>query len=172
MNTIASQITSLTVVYSIVNSGADQSKHQSSASLAFVRGIHRDRWIPRTKGQYRGKCFHLMTSSWLEYHWPFLSLWTTCLDSELSNFGYENVPLPECFCLWTFPLNIGLNISHSLLEYFTREFGALQLICHWKSKLRWHCVCKFNKMENNLFIVLDYVLHISYKGTARHCIVF
>ena len=24
-----------------------------------------DRWIPRTKGQLRGKCFHLMTSSWL-----------------------------------------------------------------------------------------------------------
>ena len=23
-----------------------------------------DRWIPRTKGQWRGKCFHLMTSSW------------------------------------------------------------------------------------------------------------
>ena len=39
---MASQITSLTVVYSIVNSGADQSKHQSSASLAFVRGIHRE----------------------------------------------------------------------------------------------------------------------------------
>ena len=32
-------------------SGADQSKHQSSASLAFVWGIHRDRWIPRTNGQ-------------------------------------------------------------------------------------------------------------------------
>ena len=32
---------SLTVVYSIVYSGADQRKHQSSASLAFVRGIHR-----------------------------------------------------------------------------------------------------------------------------------
>ena len=38
---IASQITSLTIVYSIVYSDADQSKHQSSASLAFVRGIHR-----------------------------------------------------------------------------------------------------------------------------------
>ena len=58
------QITSLTVVYSIVYSGADQRKHQSSASLAFVRGIHRDRWIPRTNGHQRGKCFHLMTSSW------------------------------------------------------------------------------------------------------------
>ena len=41
MTTMASQITSLTVVYSIVYSGADQRKHQSSASLAFVRGIHR-----------------------------------------------------------------------------------------------------------------------------------
>ena len=41
MGAIASQITSLTIVYSIVYSDADQIKHQSSASLAFVRGIHR-----------------------------------------------------------------------------------------------------------------------------------
>ena len=41
MTTMASQITSLTVVCSIVYSGADQRKHQSSALLAFVRGIHR-----------------------------------------------------------------------------------------------------------------------------------
>ena len=64
MTTMASQITSLTVVYSTVYSDADQRKHQSSASLAFVWGIHRDRWIPRTKDQLRGNCFHLMTSSW------------------------------------------------------------------------------------------------------------
>ena len=49
MTTMVSQITSLNAVYSIVNSSADQRKHQSSASLAFVQGIHRDRWIPRTK---------------------------------------------------------------------------------------------------------------------------
>ena len=41
MSTIASLITSLTIVYSTVYSDADQRKHQSSASLAFVRGIHR-----------------------------------------------------------------------------------------------------------------------------------
>ena len=41
MGTIASQITSLTIVYSSVYSGADQRKHQTSTSLAFVRGIHR-----------------------------------------------------------------------------------------------------------------------------------
>ena len=71
MTTMASQITSLTVVYSIVYSDADQRKHQSSASLVLVWGIHRDRWIPRTKGQLREKCFHLMTSS------LYLSLFTT-----------------------------------------------------------------------------------------------
>ena len=38
---IASQITSLTIVYSSVYSDADQTKHLSSASLAFVRVIHR-----------------------------------------------------------------------------------------------------------------------------------
>ena len=40
MGTIASQITSLTIVYSTVYSDADQRKHQRSASLAFVRGIY------------------------------------------------------------------------------------------------------------------------------------
>ena len=41
MGTTASQISSLTIVYSTVYSGTDQRKHQSSASLAFVRGIYR-----------------------------------------------------------------------------------------------------------------------------------
>ena len=41
MGAMAYQITSLTIVYSSVYSGADQRKHQSSASLAFVRRIHR-----------------------------------------------------------------------------------------------------------------------------------
>ena len=40
MSAMASQITSLTIVYSTVYSGADQRKHQSSAPLAFVRLIH------------------------------------------------------------------------------------------------------------------------------------
>ena len=39
MGAMASQVTSLTIVYSTVYSGADQIKHQSSASLAFVRRI-------------------------------------------------------------------------------------------------------------------------------------
>ena len=42
MGAIVSQITSLTIVYSTVYSNTDQIKHHSSASLAFVRGIHRE----------------------------------------------------------------------------------------------------------------------------------
>ena len=41
MGTIASLITSLTIVYATVYTDVDQRKHQSSASLAFVWGIHR-----------------------------------------------------------------------------------------------------------------------------------
>ena len=41
MGTMASQITSLTIVYSIVYSGADQRKHQSSASLGPVNSPHK-----------------------------------------------------------------------------------------------------------------------------------
>ena len=50
MGAMASQITSLTVVYSTVYSGTDQRKYQSSPSLAFVRGIHR--WP--TNSPYKG----------------------------------------------------------------------------------------------------------------------
>ena len=41
MSARASQIVSLTIVYSTVYLGADKKRHQSSSSLALVRGIHR-----------------------------------------------------------------------------------------------------------------------------------
>ena len=41
MSAMASQITGIPSVCSILCSGADQRKHQSSASLVFGRGIHR-----------------------------------------------------------------------------------------------------------------------------------
>ena len=64
MGAMASQITSLPISYLTVYSGADQRKHQSSASLAFVRGIHRWPVNSPHKGPVTRKCFHLMTSSW------------------------------------------------------------------------------------------------------------
>ena len=57
MSAMAFQITSLTIVYSAVYSGADQRKHKGSASLAFVWGIHQ--WLANSphKGPVTPKMF-------------------------------------------------------------------------------------------------------------------
>ena len=62
ISAMASQITGVSIVWWTVCSGADQRKHQSFGSLAFVRGIHR---CSRTKSQLYRKCLHLMTSSYV-----------------------------------------------------------------------------------------------------------
>ena len=85
MTTMASQITSLTVIYSIVYSDADQRKHQSSASLAFVWGIHRDRWIPRTKASYVEN-----VSIWWRHH---ECSWTMAKSEQSSETELARDPL-------------------------------------------------------------------------------
>ena len=57
MGAMASQNTSLTIVDSTVYSGADKKKHQSSASLAFVWGIHRGPVNSPRKGPVTQKMF-------------------------------------------------------------------------------------------------------------------
>ena len=90
MSAMASQITSLKIVYSTVYSTvyADQRKHQSSASMAFVQGIHRWPVILLHKGPVTRKIFpfddvimspigatlqeneHLISST-IIFHWVF-----------------------------------------------------------------------------------------------------
>ena len=48
---MASQITSVSIVWSTVGSGAEQRKHQSFTSVAFEGELNGDRWMSRTKGQ-------------------------------------------------------------------------------------------------------------------------
>ena len=52
MGAISSQITSLTIVYSTVYSDADQRKHQSSASLAFVWPVNSPHKWPVTRKMF------------------------------------------------------------------------------------------------------------------------
>ena len=73
---MTSKNTNLTIVYSSVYSGADQRKHQSSASLAFVGGIHRWPVNSLHKGAVTRKCFLLMTSSfWKKIQNGIYHLW-------------------------------------------------------------------------------------------------
>ena len=64
MSLTASQITSLTIVYSTGYSDADQRKHQSSASLAFVRGIHRG----PVNSPHKGPVTRENASIWWRHH--------------------------------------------------------------------------------------------------------
>ena len=70
MSMIASQITSLTSVYSSIYSGADQRKRQSSTSLAFVREI--DRWTVNSphKGPVTPKMFPFDDVIMIPYIYP------------------------------------------------------------------------------------------------------
>ena len=71
---MASQITSLTLFYSTVYSGADQRKHQSSASLAFVWVIHRWPVNSSHKGPVTRKTFpfdDVIMNLWN----PFFRMW-------------------------------------------------------------------------------------------------
>ena len=61
MNVMASQITSVSIVRSTICSNADQRNHQSSTSLAYVRGIHWWTVDSLHKGPVTWKMFHLMT---------------------------------------------------------------------------------------------------------------
>ena len=62
MGAMVAQITSLTIVYSSVYSGADERKGQSTASLAFVWVVHR--WPVNSPHKWPvTRKMHLMTSS-------------------------------------------------------------------------------------------------------------
>ena len=73
MGKIASQITSLTIVYSTIYSDADQRKHQSSASLAFVQGIHQGPVNSPHKGPVTRKMFPFDDIIMLMLHMLYLS---------------------------------------------------------------------------------------------------
>ena len=74
MGMMASRITSLTIVYSTVYSGADQRKHQSSASLAFLRGIHRRPVNSLHKWPVTRKMFTFDDVIMILYWWSYVSL--------------------------------------------------------------------------------------------------
>ena len=84
MGAMASLITSLMSVYSIVHSATDQRKHQSSASLAFVRGI--DRWIPFHKWPVTPKMF------------PFDDvIMHSCMDTLSSDWGIIGIGIDHTY---------------------------------------------------------------------------
>ena len=129
MTTMASQITSLTVVYSIVHSDADQRKHQSSASLAYVRGIHRERWIPRTKASNAEN-----VSIWWRHHVPYHDIFM-----QVKWYGTLTVPIkfvayPVCFAHVHYSTGKQTNemSTFELHQHFMHPIGQHNDVIKWK----------------------------------------
>ena len=93
MTAVASQITSPTIVCSAVYSGTDERKHQSSASLAFVWGIHRWPVNSPHKWPVTRKMFpfddvimsNVSAGAWAPFHELFMrSLFKPCINTCFS----------------------------------------------------------------------------------------
>ena len=83
MGAMVSQIIGVSIVYSIVCSDADQSKNQSFASLAFLRGIHWRPVNPPDRGPVTRKLFpfddaimsYSKVPNWNQWKMQALSSW-------------------------------------------------------------------------------------------------
>ena len=104
MGAVASQNTSLAIVYSTVYSDADQRKHQSSASLAFVRGIHRWPVISPHKGPETGNADDVPFDGVI----TFADI-TDCIAVVETSRELEITPPTPCFCLHVRGLGLGLH---------------------------------------------------------------
>ena len=58
-----------------------------------------DRWIPRTKGQLRGKCSHLMTSSWAAVFCTRCSFWVRFSGSPILKLLQKSIWLVKNVCM-------------------------------------------------------------------------
>ena len=146
MGAMTSQIPSLTIVYSTVYSGADQRKHQSSTSLAFVREFTGDRWILRTNDQWCGKCFHLITTQWnlrvwLSKHTLQLRQFSwTVIEARASMIDYTHSCIPSHVLLVNSlaPRKFEWNFRYLILQMIS-VICWLSLVqlpwyeCHWTS---------------------------------------
>ena len=95
---MVSQITSLASVYSTVYSGAEQRKHQSSASLAFVRGIHR--WPVNSP-----------------HKWPVTRKMFLLDDVIMKTNVINSTALLHLYCSFPREIPISSNIYHSGSSY-------------------------------------------------------
>ena len=127
MGVMASQITRVSIVCSTVCSVADQRKHQSSASLAFVMGIHRWPMNSPHKGPVTRKMFpfdDVIMDHWIGrwnqmicFTWdvivllhyfdsvrihPWKPLSTTTTHVCRYNFNPKKVPLLSCISTYFF----------------------------------------------------------------------
>ena len=143
MGAMASPINSLTIVNLAVYSGADQRKHQSSASLAFVWGIHRWPVNSTHKGLVTREMSHLMTSLWMVI------------------IIRKGVPLTQCLRLTT-----STEIYSKCIECWAEMFRTM--FQHVFITEGFHCRCIFAVLKNHVQYVASVHFYHSFEKTFWH----
>ena len=137
LSAMASHITSLTIFYSTVYSGADQRKHQSSASLAFVRGIHRWRVNSQHKWPVTRKMFPFDDVIMCTHHccvFVFLSL-----DNKVVILYFIFLILSRS--LWQSPDSPSSDLKYCAIAFFFQNIdGSCALI--FKCGIKQCALCK------------------------------
>ena len=150
MGAIAPQITSLTTVYS----DADQRKHQSSASLAFVRGIHRSPVNSPHKWAVTRKLFpfdDVIMFVFIRWNWPrkqwrcwwFETPWHSCDVTVMKSHIQLGPCTKQTFCSlqWRHNERDGISNHRRLDCVFNRMFRRRS---KKTSKLRVTGLCERN----------------------------
>ena len=142
MSMVASQFTSLAIVYSTVYSGVDQSKYQRSASLAFVRGIHR--WPVNSP--------HKGTVTWKMF--PFddvIMLYDKIASILQMKIQAHKLYRAEC-CLWD---KVAGMFANDFLNVFSwMKIYEFRLKLHWSLFLRFSARGTF-RFHNSISWIWD-----------------
>ena len=184
MSTMASQITSLKLLYSSVYSGADQRKHKSSASLAFVRGIHRWPVNSPHKGLVTRKAFSfdyvIIPQLYSEVIW---ASWR--LRPPIVTVG-ESIgdPAPDNNWLNVFKSIINTSLSYSIamialcnIDRFIIYTSCFFFICGfafphwWRSINLWQCWIRWDKLSVVLAAPKYCSINTQYMVTASNGII-
>ena len=161
MGAMAPQITSLTIVYSTIYSCADQRKHQSSASLAFVRWIHQ--W-PVTRKMFPFDDVIMLNP----FNLTLINVIKNPLFLVLSNlitiYICMYMHIYVYICIYTPPPKV---LGHSLLcrlhgndQIWNAIFRQPNVVAWWKfawvypisSSLRKPCCLEYNRCNIHIFI--------------------
>ena len=153
MGTTASQITRLTIVYSTIYSGADQRKHQGSASLAFVQGIHRSPVNSPHKGPVTRKMFpfhYVIVNGLRSFSYLGSNLWNDLvnLDPAIAKIGFNE--LIEFLKDWGPNTNDGFSYEW----HVSRIFVILHTILHL-------CLILSYFLVSNILVYI-FLLHCKY----------
>ena len=162
MGAMAAPITSLTIVCSIVYSGADQRKHHRSAPLAFVRGIHRWPVSSPHKEPVTRRCFNLMTSSrkrlivdeWaLNRPWQYETVAILIIKISIQVFSnnFNQIWIRHTLHMRYVISITGLHLSKCCPRFYGTRIWKWKSYCMSETKFTWKQYCELFLISINPF---------------------